>query len=310
MSVSYKDYYKVLDVTRSATKEEIDKAYKKFARKYHPDLNQGDSTAEERFKEINEAHEVLKDPEKRRLYDQLGPNWQDGQHFQNAGGFGQGGFGQGGFSGGGGDFSDFFETIFRQQGAGDFGGAGGFGSPFSRSRSRRGRDVEATLQISLEDVLQGGTQSININTSDGPKNLKVNIPAGIKDGGKLRLSGQGNHGTPNGDLYLVISYQKHSKFKVDGLDISTEISLSPWEAVLGTKVLVPTLEGAVEMNIPAGSSSGRKLRLKGKGLGAQAKRGDEYVVIGIKTPPLDAMSEKEKELWQALAQEAETPQEK
>ena len=297
MSVSYKDYYKVLDVSKTATTEEIDKAYKKLARKHHPDLNQNDSTAEERFKDINEANEVLKDSEKRRLYDQLGPNWKDGQHFQNGGGFGQGGFG-----GGGDDFSDFFETLFRQQG----GDSGGFGGSFGRPRARRGRDVEATFQISLEDVLKGGAQSVSINTSDGPKSLKVNIPAGIKDGAKLRLSGQGNNGSPNGDLYLIITYQNHYNFKVDGINISTEISLSPWDAVLGTKVLVPTLEGNVEMNIPAGSSSGRKLRLKGKGLGLPNNRGDEYVIIGIKTPSLDTMTEKEKELWQAIATEAAT----
>lgn len=292
MSVSYKDYYKVLDVPRSATTEEIDKAYKKLARKYHPDLNQSDSTAEERFKEINEAHEVLKDPEKRPMYDQLGPNWKDGQHFQNQGGFGGGGFG-------GGDFSDFFDTLFNQQGGDPF------GSGFGRSRARRGRDVEATFQISLEDVIKGGAQSITLNTSEGPKNLKVNIPAGIKNEGKLRLSGQGNIGTPNGDLYLVINYHRHPQFKVDGIDISTDINISPWEAVLGTKILVPTLEGNVEMNIPAGSSSGRKLRLKGKGLGVPNNRGDEYVIIGIKTPSLETMSEKEKNLWQELATEAE-----
>ena len=296
MSVSYKDYYNVLEVTRSATTEEIDKAYKKLARKHHPDLNQGDSAAEERFKDVNEAHEVLKDPEKRRLYDQLGPNWKDGQHFQNAGGFGGGG--------GGGDFSDFFEMLFRQQDSGDFGGGFGGTGFGGRPRARRGRDVEATLQISLEEVLRGGPQSITINTADGPKSLNVNIPAGIKDGGKLRLTGQGNNGTPNGDLYLIINYRRHAKFTVDGSDISTEISVFPWDAVLGAKVLIPTLEGNVEMNIPAGSNSGRKLRLKGKGLGAPTKRGDEYVVIGIKTPPLEAMSEKEKELWQAIAAEA------
>ncbi len=306
MSVSYKDYYKLLEVSKTATKDEIEKAYKRLARKYHPDLNHDDPKAEERFKDINEAHEVLKDPEKRRMYDQLGPNWKDGQHFQNGGGFG--GFNQGNFSGGG-DFSDFFEMLFRQGGGagnagGGFGGFGGFGGQ-GRGRPRRGQDVEATVYISLEDVLQGGPKNINLNTSDGPKNLKVNIPKGIKSGGKLRLSGQGGPGSPNGDLYLVIEYDKHPQFKVDGTNISTEIFVHPWEAVLGVKVEVPTLEGKVEMNIPAGSSSGRKLRLKGKGLGTENARGDEYVIINIKTPSLENMSEKAKELWQALADEAE-----
>lgn len=301
MSVSYKDYYKVLDVSRTASTEEIAKAYKKLARKYHPDLNQGDSTAEEKFKDVNEAHEVLKDPQKRKLYDQLGPNWKDGQHFQNAGGFG------GNFAGaGGGDFSDFFDILFGQQarggnpfGAQDFGG--GFASSFGgRQRPRKGKDIEANLQVSLENILAGGPQSITLNTSEGPKNLKVNIPAGCKDGAKLRLSGQGGSGTPNGDLYLHIQYAKHAKFTVDGINITTEVPISPVEAVFGAKVVVPTLEGDVTMNIPAGSSSGRKLRLKGKGLGAQNARGDEYAVISIKAKALESMSDKEKELWIAL----------
>lgn len=304
MSVSYKDYYKVLDVSRSASTEEITKAYKKLARKYHPDLNQGDSTAEEKFKDVNEAHEVLKDPEKRKLYDQLGANWKDGQHFQNAGGFG--GFG-GNFSGaGGGDFSDFFDILFGQQARGansfgsqDFGGA--FGSSFGgRQRPRKGKDIEANLQVTLENILSGGPQSITLNTSEGPKNLKVNIPAGCKDGAKLRLAGQGGTGTPNGDLYLHIQYAKHAKFSVDGTNITTEVAISPVEAVFGGKVVVTTLEGDVTMNIPAGSSSGRKLRLKGKGLGAPTARGDEYAVISIKAKPFENMSDKEKDLWTAL----------
>ncbi len=297
MSVSYKDYYKLLGVSKNANKEEIDKAYKKLARKHHPDLNKDDPTAEEKFKDINEAHEVLKDPEKRRYYDQLGPNWKDGQNFQNSGGFGGfGGFGQGGFSGSG-DFSDFFEMLFRQQG-------GGFNSQ-SFNRQRRGQDVEATMHIALEDVIKGGHHSINLNTSAGPKNLKVNIPVGIKNGGKLRLTGQGGNGSPNGDLYLIIEYAKHSQFKVDGSDITVEIPVLPWEAVLGTKVEVPTLDGKVEMNVPAGISSGRKLRLKGKGLGSPDNRGDEYVLINIKSPDLSTMTEKSKALWQELADEAQ-----
>lgn len=300
MSVSYKDYYKILEVERTATTEEIDKSYKKLARKYHPDLNQGDSKAEEKFKEVNEAHEVLKDPQKRKLYDQLGPNWKDGQNFQGAPGFENFQFnfqgGQGGF--GGGDFSDFFEMLFGQHGG--FGGGGfnngGFGG---YQRQRKGHDVEATVQISLEEAHKGGAKHFTLNQQGGEtKSLNVNIPAGIKNGAKLRLAGQGRAGTPNGDLYLTVQYAPHPKFKSDGFDISCQMFIKPAEAVFGTKLRVPTLEGEAELNIPAGIKSGKKLRLKGKGIGA---KGDEYVVIDIDTPSLETMGEKEKSLWKELA---------
>lgn len=296
MAVSYKDYYKILEVDRNAATEEIDKSYKRLARKYHPDLNQGDSSAEEKFKEVNEAHEVLKDPQKRKLYDQLGPNWKDGQSFQGAPGFENFQFnfqgGQGGF--GGGDFSDFFEMLFGQQGG--FGGGANFGG---YSRSRRGHDVEAAVQVSLEEAHKGGPKSFTLNMPEGPKSLKVNIPAGIKNGAKLRLAGQGKAGSPNGDLYLTVHYAPHPTFKSDGFDITCEMFIKPAEAVFGTKLRVPTLEGEVELNIPAGIKSGRKLRLKGKGIGG---KGDEYVIIGIETPSLDSMGDREKALWQELAE--------
>lgn len=301
MSVSYKDYYKILEVGRNATTEEIDKSYKKLARKYHPDLNQGDSKAEEKFKEVNEAHEVLKDPQKRKLYDQLGPNWKDGQNFQGAPGFENFQFnfqgGQGGF--GGGDFSDFFEMLFGQHGG--FGGAGfgsgGFGGG-AYQRQRKGQDVEANVQISLEEAHKGGPKSFTLNMPEGPKSLNVNIPKGIKNGAKLRLAGQGRAGTPNGDLYLTVHYAAHPKFKSDGFDISCQMFIKPTEAVFGTKLRVPTLDGDVELKIPAGMKSGKKLRLKGKGIGAI---GDEYVIIDIDTPNLNTMSDKEKVLWGELA---------
>lgn len=301
MAVSYKDYYKILEVDRNATTDEIDKSYKKLARKYHPDLNQGDSKAEEKFKEVNEAHEVLKDPQKRKLYDQLGPNWKDGQNFQGAPGFENFQFnfqgGQGGF--GGGDFSDFFEMLFGQHGG--FGGAGFGGSGFGAGayqRQRKGQDVEAAVQVSLEEAHKGGAKSFTLNMPEGPKSLKVNIPAGVKNGAKLRLAGQGRAGTPNGDLYLTVHYALHPQFKSDGFDISCQMYIKPTEAVFGTKLRVPTLEGEVELKIPAGIKSGKKLRLKGKGIGA---KGDEYVVIDIDTPSLNTMSEKEKALWEELA---------
>lgn len=305
MSVKYKDYYEVLNVTRSSTKDEIAKAYKKLARKYHPDLNQNSAEAEEKFKEINEAYEVLKDDEKRKLYDQLGHNWQHGQQFQGAQGFDFSQFSRNGtqFSGGSGEFSDFFEMIFGQNarrssarqksnfGSDPFGG-------FS-SAQRRGRDIETELAITLEEAVLGGEKHFTL----GDKNLKVNIPKGVKNGGKLRLQGQGHSGNPAGDLYISLSYKKHPHFEVDNNTLTCNVELSPTQAMFGTKALIPTLEGNVELNIPPQSNTGRKLRLKGKGLGTPADRGDLYAKIVIVLPNLESLSDKEKELWQELQKE-------
>lgn len=309
MAVSYQDYYKLLGVDRGAKAEEISKAFKKLARKYHPDLNPGDKKAEEKFKEINEAYEVLKDPEKRKLYDQLGPDWQHGQQFSgNNQGFENMHFNFNGqdFGGGmgGSDFSDFFESIFGQaRGGGHFGGedlGGGFGG-YSR-RPRRGGDVEAELPLSLEDVLKGGKRSITLQMPGGPKTLEVNIPAGIRDGAKLRLSGQGNpspNGGKAGDLFLRIIYEPNARFKVDGDNLHCEVNLAPWEAVLGARVPVPTLDGQVELNIPAGTSSGKKFRLRGKGMGTPSKRGDLLVRTMIVAP--SKLTDEERELWEKLS---------
>lgn len=301
MGVAYKDYYKLLGVERSATKEEIAKAYKKLARKYHPDLNPGDKTAEEKFKDVNEAYEVLKDEEKRRMYDQLGPNWKDGQQFTGGPGFENFRFngGQGGF---GGMNSDFFEALFGQMGRGDFRQSGG--DPFGGfGRSRRGSDVEAEIEISLEEARKGGKKQVTLSSSGTSSNLQINIPAGIRDGGKLRLKGKGNPGSPAGDLYLTVRYAKHAVFRVDGQDVTCDVTLLPWEAVFGAKKRVPTLDGEVEMNIPAGSSSGRKLRLRGRGLGPESARGDAYVNIAISIPSPEELSEEQVRLWKALAEQ-------
>lgn len=316
MSVSYKDYYKLLGVERTAKTEDISKAYKKLARQYHPDLNPGDKQAEEKFKEINEAHEVLKDAEKRRLYDQLGPNWQHGQQFQGEPGFENVHFTFNGKNFDGSGFSDFFETLFGGARGAQFGGqAGPFGGqsgsrtqfgpdPFGgfSSRPRRGRDVEAELPLTLEEVQKGGSRTVSLQGPQGPKTLEVNVPAGIREGAKLRLAGQGDPapgGTP-GDLFLRVRYLPHATFRVDGENLQCDVALAPWEAVLGGKVEVPTLEGNVEMQIPAGSSSGRKFRLRGKGLGASGKRGDLLARVMIKTPA--QLSDDERELWQKLAE--------
>jgi len=301
MGVEYKDYYKLLGVSKSSSKDDIAKAFKKLARQFHPDLNPNNKDAEAKFKEINEAYEVLKDDEKRKLYDQLGPNWQHGQNFQRPPGFENAHFD---FQGGG-DFSDFFETIFG--GGGYRRPGGGFGAdPFggySSGRPRRGRDVEATLSLSLEEAFAGGRKAVTIQDSGpgGTKTLEVNIPAGIKDGAKIRLSGQGDKGMgggPAGDLYLKVAILPHHRFQLDGVNVVLDLPLAPWEAVLGAAVRVPTLDGDIELNIPPGTGSGRRLRLRGKGLGPVSARGDQYVRIVVKVP--DSLTEKERALWEEL----------
>lgn len=329
MSVEYKDYYKLLGVSKTASQEEISKAFKKLARKHHPDLNPNDPEAEKKFKDCNEAYEVLKDPEKRKLYDSLGPNWQDGQHFKRPPGFENVHFN---FGGGGGQqfdagaFSDFFETIFGggggggarfNQGGGGFrsGNFGGFGGGGYARGPVRGSDANATLELTLEEAYRGGAKTISLQEQTigpdgaprlGTKTLSVTIPAGVREGGKIRLSGQGNPGRSGGkagDLYLKVKILPHALFKLEDSNVILDLPLAPWEAALGAKVRVPTLDGAVEMNIPAGSSSGRKLRLPGKGLGGRGKRGDQLVRLMIQVPP--AATEAEKDLWEKLAASSE-----
>lgn len=316
MSVEYKDYYKVLGVDKSSSQDEISKAYKKLARKYHPDLNPNDKTAEDKFKEMNEAYEVLKDPEKRKLYDRLGPNWQHGQDFQPPPGFENMHFNfQGGGGGGAGfdasGFSDFFETIFGGMGgrgqAGGFGGAGGDYFRQSGPRARRGRDAEAQIELSLEEAYRGGGKAISLQEQvpgqmPRTKTLQVNIPAGVKNGAKIRLSGQGNPGMGGGaagDLYLKIRIAPHAVYTLDDNNVVYDLPLAPWEAALGAKVRVPTLDGDVDITVPAGSDSGQKLRLRGRGLGQGAKKGDQFVRLMLKSPK--NLTDEEKALWQKLA---------
>lgn len=305
MGVEYKDYYKLLGVSRGASKKEISQAFKKLARQYHPDLNPDNKAAEAKFKDINEAYEVLKDEEKRKLYDQLGPNWKHGQNFQRPPGFENFNFQYGGSGMGGGfeasGFSDFFESLFGGTGHGQNFGAGPFGG-FTR-KPRRGRDVEAEISLSLEDACRGGRKSITLQTRNGPKSLEVSIPAGVKEGARIRLAGQGDPGgagAESGDMYLKIVLIPHLNFSVLQNDIFHDLYLAPWEAALGIKLRVPTLEGEVELNIPAGSSSGKKLRLRGKGLGIGSARGDEYVRVNIRVP--SELGAEEKKLWTQLAE--------
>jgi curved DNA-binding protein len=311
--LEYKDYYNLLGVSKGASQDEVSKAFKKLARKYHPDLNPGDPAAEGKFKEINEAYEVLKDPEKRKLYDSLGPNWKEGQNFQPPPGYENFQFRSGGFGGEG--FSDFFETIFGQ--AGGFGQSGGFGGsrfggdPFGRSMRSKGRDAEVRLNLTMEEAYRGGPKTITLQEqvrgADGmprmqSKTLEVNIPAGVKDGAKIRLSGQGSPGSgggPAGDLLLQVAIAEHPLFRLEGVNVIYDLRLAPWEAVLGCALRIPTLDGPVDMNIPAGLSSGQKLRLAGKGLGKGESQGDQFVRIVIRSPK--TLTDEERKLWEELS---------
>jgi len=311
--LEYKDYYNLLGVAKGASQDEVSKAFKKLARKYHPDLNPNDPAAEGKFKELNEAYEVLKDPEKRKLYDSFGSNWKEGQNFQPPPGYDNFQFRSGGFGGEG--FSDFFETIFGQTGGGNqsagFGG-GRFGAdPFGRSMRSKGRDAEVRMTLSLEEAYRGGRKTITLQEqvrgADGmphlqSKTLEVNIPAGVKDGAKIRLSGQGSPGSgggPAGDLLLQVSIAEHPLFRLEGVHVIYDLRLAPWEAVLGCSVRIPTLDSPVDMNIPAGVSSGQKLRLAGKGLGKGESQGDQFVRIVIRSPK--TLTDRERELWDELS---------
>ena len=302
--MKYKDYYETLGVARGATQDEIKHAYRKLARKYHPDVSKM-ADAEARFKEINEANEVLKDPEKRAAYDQMGSNWKAGQEFQPPpnwdAGFefrgGQGGagpFGAGGSfgSGEGFDASDFFESLFGRRGA-----AGAAGP--RRRASMSGEDHHAKVLIDLEDSYRGAERSISLRApAEGPdgrvamqeRRLDVHIPKGIRPGQHLRLAGQGAPGTggaPAGDLYLEIEFNPNPRFRVEGGDVYTDLPLAPWEAALGATVDVVTPEGTVQLTVPKGSAAGRRLRLKGRGLPGK-NPGDLYAVLQIVVPKADS----------------------
>jgi curved DNA-binding protein len=283
--MNFKDYYELLGVERSATKAEIKKAFRKLAAKYHPDKKTGDET---KFKEINEAYEVLSDDNNRAKYDQLGSNYHEGQNFQPPPGHG-GGFG-------GGDFSDFFDSMFS---GGGQAGHGGFGGGFQQ----KGEDQTVRLMISLEEAVNGTEKSLTIqmpiagnHLSHQPKSIKVKIPAGVKTGSKIRLSGQGMDGAgggPKGDLYLEIALQNHPLYKLEDDDVILNLPLAPWEAALGKKIEIPTLKGKVAMNIAAGTQSGSKLRIKGRGLGKGDKAGNQYVVIQIHSPKAETDQQQE-----------------
>jgi len=290
--MEYKDYYKILGVARDASQDDIKKAYRKLARKYHPDVSK-EANAEDKFKEVGEAYEVLRDAQKRAQYDQFGSNYRHGQSFNPPPGWEEN---MGGF-GGGGNFSSFFENMFG--GMGGMGGGAGSGDQFFA----KGEDVNAKITVSLEDAFNGATKTIRrpSGASQGGT-INVKIPAGISSGKKIRLTGQGKvgMGSKAGDLYLEVQIAAHKHYRLEGKDIYLDLPLAPWEAALGAKVTVPTLAGKINLTIPAGARSGQKMRLKGRGLPGK-EPGDEFVVLQIMNPAAD--SDKAKKLYMQMAEE-------
>ncbi len=312
MPVEFKDYYEVLGVARDASGEEIKKAYRKLAHKYHPDVAKDKTTADAKFKEINEAHEVLSDPEKRRKYDQLGANWKHPER--------QPAPPQGGYGGGSGDasefhfdgtgFSEFFEQFFGSRGrpSGGFGrtrGAGGEGETFAQ----RGQDIEADILVTLDEIVHGSTRTINLRRTDPhtgqpiTQTLRVKIPPGVREAQLIRLAGKGQEGIGGGgpgNLYLRVKFAQHPDFRVHDADLYYDLDLAPWEAVLGTTVDLPTLDGKVSLKIPAGTRAGQQLRLRGKGLpSSDGTRGDLYATVSIQVPAHP--TPEQKGLWEQLA---------
>ena len=314
--MDYKDYYAVMGVKNDATQDEIKRAYRKLARKYHPDVSQ-EADSEEKFKELGEAYEVLKDPEKRSAYDQLGAQWKAGQEFHPPPGW-DAGFEfseRSGASPDMGGFSDFFESLFGQarRQAGSAGRSSyGASSGADRGFQMRGEDHHAKIIVDLEDSYRGATRTITLQVpqlgEDGhvttrARSLNVRIPKGIRQGQQIRLTGQGGAGyggAASGDLYLEVEFNPGGKYRVEGADVYMDLPLAPWEAALGGKVKVPTPGGVVELAVPPNSQQGRKLRLKGRGLPAK-KPGNLYVSLQVALPPAD--TDKAKELYQKMAEE-------
>ena len=297
MPVQYKDYYATLGVPKTASHDEIRKAFRKLARVHHPDVAKDKKGAETKFKEINEAYEVLGDEEKRQKYDTLGADWERGGARQQRPGRG---FGDGGVSFGGTGFSDFFEQFF---GAGR---AHAGANPFAGfpQQEARGEDIEADLLVTIEEALHGAKKKISFRREGnaGVETYEVRIPQGVREGQKIRLAGQGESAGrgPAGDLYLHVRFAQHPDFRIQGSDLIHELELPAWKAVLGAEIAVPTPEGSVRVKIPPGSQPGKKLRLKGRGLptGKDA-RGDFYVVLAVTLPR--EVSEEERRLWEKLA---------
>ncbi len=298
--MKFTDYYEVLGVSRDATAGEIKTAYRKLARKYHPDVSK-EVDSELKFKEIGEAYEVLKNTEKRAAYDQLGSQWKQGQDFRPPPDWDSGFEFSEGFQGDGSAYSDFFESIFGQ-------GQGGSGSRQPGFHGR-GQDHHARIFIELEDAYTGATRDITLHApqmdkdgrvSTNERSLRVKIPKGVREGQHIRLTGQGLPGTGGasaGDLYLQVAFHSHDLYRVDGRDVYLELPVSPWEAALGTKLKLPTPAGLVNLNIPEGSQSGRKMRLKGRGIPGTAV-GDMFVTLRIVLP--EAKTDADRQLYRQM----------
>ena len=313
MALEFKDYYATLGVPRTATEEELKKAFRNLARRYHPDVAKDKKGAEDKFKEINEAYEVLSHPENRKKYDTLGADWKQGAGSQQPpGGRSRRGPQPGGgpeFEFGGTGFSDFFEQFFSRGGQG--GRAGGFTSePGAGPGSpRRGHDVEGDLAVSLAEVLHGTIRSVSLRSTDPAtgetttQTFKVRIPVGVQDGQRIRVSGKGGAGAGGaaaGDLILGVRHSAHPELRGRGSDLLSDLEIAPWEAVLGTTLAVPTLEGSVTLRVPAGTQDGSQLRVRGQGLPKGSEgRGDLYVTLAVKLPV--TVTDEERALWEALA---------
>jgi curved DNA-binding protein len=321
MAVEFKDYYATLGVSRSASGDEIKKAFRKLARQYHPDVAKNKKEAESRFKEINEAHEVLSDPDKRRKYDELGANWQQAGagHGGPRGAYAGGGNGDDQeFHFGGTGFSDFFEQFFgRRQSATDFddllrrSGRSGNARAGRAEHASRGSDIEGDILVTLHEALNGSMRSLSLQRVDprtgrsDTETFTVRIPPGAQEGRRIRVPGKGGPGHGGGaagDLFLRVRFAAHPEFEVRGADLYHELELAPWEAVLGRQIAVPTLTGTIKLRIPPGTQHGKQLRVREQGLPKSpgGARGDLYVVATIQVPP--TASDEERVLWEKLAQ--------
>ncbi len=301
MAAEFKDYYQTLGIPRDATSADIKGAFRKLARKHHPDVAKDKKTAEAKFKEINEANEVLGDPQKRKQYDDLGAHWQDphgGRRPGKAPGQGRE------FNFGGTGFSDFFEQYFS--------GASRYGSPDSGTtgpRERRGADIEGDILVTLEEAMHGAVRPISLQSTNArtgkieTQSFQVRIPAGVTDGKRIRVPGQGESGAGGaaaGDLYLRVRHAAHPDFHTEGVDLYYDLDLAPWEAVLGAELTVPTLDGPIKLRIPPGSENGQQLRLRGRGLpkGKTGGRGDYHATLNIHLPA--HLNDEERALWEKL----------
>lgn len=315
--MKYKDYYEILGVSKNATQEEIKKSYRKLAKKYHPDVNKGDKSVEEKFKEVSEAYEVLGDKDKRKKYDQLGQgyNFQNGQSFDPS----QYGFGTNvryEYTDSGSGFSDFFNMFFGEGGIdlnGIFSGMGRGGKAsrdagsthFRREFYSRGADMEAVIKITLEEAFNGVEKRIAIGSNGSEKKISFKVPKGIQPGGKVKLAGQGRpgmNGGTAGDLYLTVEITQ-GRFKLDGIDLEASVNLSPWEAALGAEIPFDTIDGQIRVKVPAGIQTDNKIRVSGKGyFGKNGKRGDLFLRVRIVNPR--ELTKNEKELYRQLSEES------